>query len=119
MYLFLLDNGHSHSIDLNTEWAGDHTHEYIDVHLLKSQFQSNMHLTNLGIKPSNVGPNCGWDTMGKTQFCRKTFSIDKHQHLVKGITSNSHASLAYTGGNQPFDNRPVYGIVQFIIYIQN
>ena len=49
MYLFLLDNGHSHSIDLNTEWAGDHTHEYIDVHLLKSQFQSNMHLTTSGL----------------------------------------------------------------------
>jgi hypothetical protein len=42
-----------------------------------------------------------------------------HVHHFMGDSALSKANLAYTGGNQPFDNRQLYVIIQYIIYIQN
>jgi hypothetical protein len=50
---------------------------------------------------------------------RVTLNGGSHVHDFMGDSVQSKANLAYTGGNQPFDNRPLYGIVQYIIYIQN
>ena len=98
-----------------TEYSGDHAHHYKDVFYSEHVW---FHGDYVAV-PGNVGSKgSDLDNVGY-QMDRNTFYAGNHQHLVKGLTSNSHASLAYTGGNQPFDNRPVYGIVQFIIYIQN
>ena len=42
-----------------------------------------------------------------------------HIHNVEGNSTRGNAILTGTGGNQSFDNRPLYAVVQYIIYIQN
>ena len=42
-----------------------------------------------------------------------------HKHNVEGNSNIAKSILTGTGGNQPFDNRPLYIVVQFIIYIRN
>jgi hypothetical protein len=101
---------------LYTEYSGDHAHHYKDIfHSEKPWNRISDYVAtplNTGSKGSD-GDNVGY------QMDRNTFYAGNHQHLVKGLTSNSHANLSYTGGNQPFDNRPAFTVVQYIIYIQN
>jgi hypothetical protein len=66
----------------------------------------------LGSKGSDTG-NVGY------QMDRGTFISGNHNHLLNGPTWNGFASLTHAGGNQPFDNRSAFTIVQYIIYIQN
>ena len=98
-----------------TEYSGDHAHNYKDIWFSENYWTSNDFVTVPGNSGSKGNDN---DNVGN-QMDRTTYSAGNHQHLVKGLTSNSHASLAYTGGNQPFDNRQAYTVVQYIIYIKN
>ncbi len=43
----------------------------------------------------------------------------ENAYNVEGNTIEGNAILTGTGGNQSFDNRPLYTVVQYIIYIQN
>jgi microcystin-dependent protein len=103
---------------LYTGISGNHAHHYKDV--FYSEHANRWNTGDHVATPMNVGSKGGVDTDNVGyQMDRNTFNAGNHQHLVKGLTSNSHASLAYTGGNQPFDNRPAFTVVQYIIYIQN
>ncbi len=70
--------------------------------------------------PSNIGANNndGFAKVGY-QMSRKTFDGGIHDHRIEGNSNNSNAILTGTGGNQAFDNRSLYTVVQYIIYIQN
>ena len=59
-----------------------------------------------------------WNNVGH-QFIRSSFNAGNHNHLLNGPTLNNNANIAHTGGNQPFDIRNAYTVVQYIIYIQN
>ncbi len=48
---------------------------------------------------------------------RTTYSGGNHNHYVNGGSNESKAVLTSTGGDEPFDNRQAYTVVQFIIYI--
>jgi microcystin-dependent protein len=50
---------------------------------------------------------------------RQTFEAGNHKHNLAGSSHNSNAILNGTGGNQPFDIRQPFTVVQYIIYIQN
>ena len=50
---------------------------------------------------------------------KETLAAGNHNHEVAGDSNSAKALLTSTGGNQPFDNRPLYTVVQYIIYIQN
>ena len=69
--------------------------------------------------PTNSGIGSDDNDNVGHQFTRTTFSAGGHNHLVDGDTSNNQAQLTYTGRNKPFDNRPAFTVVQYIIYIQN
>ena len=71
----------------------------------------------MGATSSGIGGGDN-DNVGH-QFTRTTFNAGGHNHLVDGDTSNNQAQLNYTGGNQPFDVRQYFTVVQYIIYIQN
>ncbi len=43
----------------------------------------------------------------------------ENAYNVEGNTIEGNAILTGTGENQSFDNRPLYTVVQYIIYIQN
>jgi len=49
----------------------------------------------------------------------RLFLDDNHNHHLAGSSHSSNAILTSTGGNQAFDNRQSFTIVQYIIYIQN
>jgi hypothetical protein len=50
---------------------------------------------------------------------KDTLAAGNHNNKVEGDSNNAKALLTGSGGNQPFDNRPLFTVVQYIIYIQN
>ena len=107
----------SYNIDLGTEGAGDHNHLYKDIYHSEVHYHGNGDYVAV---PGNLGSG-GYpdnDNVGH-QMDRYTFVSGGHGHLLRGPTWHSSANLAYTGGNQPFDNRPLYAVIQYIIYIEN
>jgi hypothetical protein len=112
---FLKDNGHNHNIDLNTEAAGVHNHGYKDIF-----YSQSVHYLDYVPVPGNLGSGAqpDRDNFGH-QIDRGTNNAGDHNHLLRGPTWHNSASLTYTGGNQPFDNRPLYAVIQYIIYIEN
>jgi hypothetical protein len=70
--------------------------------------------------PNRWGSRGGsdYDNRGH-QFSRDTYSGGWHAHNLNGLTGSGNAQLSHTGGNQPFDIRPLYTVVQYIIYIKN
>ena len=96
--------------------AGDHSHVYKDIYFSEFQTRSN----DYAILPNGLGSANGpdYDNVGH-QFSRNTFDSGNHNHWINGRSQDSNAVLSSTGGNQPFDNRPPYTIVQYIIYIEN
>jgi len=109
---------------LGTEGAGQHQHAYKDVfHSVDDRWWNvdNTLITNDFINtPNNLGSN-GWPDHNNVghQIDRITFNSGYHNHNLKGASGHSSANIAYTGGNQPFDNRPFFTVVQYIIYIQH
>jgi hypothetical protein len=100
---------------LKTANDGAHTHDYKDIYF--SEFKS---LTNDWTNvPNNRGADGGdQDNVGH-QITRTTFSGGYHNHYLNGNTLLGSATLTGTGGNQLFDVRPFFTVVQFIIYIKN
>ena len=111
-----LDSGHSHYVQLSTSHNGDHSHVYKDIFYSEAPWGSNNDYTNV---PGNLGTNFepDFDNFGH-QFSRDTFNAGNHNHDIAGNSFTNNAILSSVGGNQPFDNRPSYAIVQFIIYIE-
>ena len=56
--------------------------------------------------------NMGW------QMEREIEVSGNHSHNLQGNSSVSHALLSGTGANKPHENRPLYTVVQYIIYIK-
>ena len=112
---YIIDTGHNHHAQFHTSWAGDHAHNYKDIWHSESSWASNDYVS----APNNFGSGRFDHDNVCHQFTRTTFSAGGHNHLVDGDTSNNQAQLTYTGRNKPFDNRPAYTVVQYIIYIQN
>jgi len=104
---------------LGTEGAGDHQHAYKDVFYSEVNKFPNFNLDTVGV-PYSLGTSSGTDrdNVG-IQMDRHTFNSGWHGHNLKGASGHSSANIAYAGGNQPFDNRPFFTVVQYIIYIQN
>ena len=73
----------------------------------------NDYTSNIGAINDDNLPKIGY------QMSRKTFESGSHDHRIEGNSNNANAILTRTGGNQPFDNRSLYTVVQYIIYIQN
>jgi len=100
---------------LNTANDGVHTHDYEDIFISEYNDLTN-DWTNV---PNNFGIKDGdKDNVGH-QITRTTFSGGYHNHYLNGNTALGSASLTGTGGNQLFDVRPFFTVVQFIIYIKN
>ena len=114
---FLKDSGHNHNIDLNTLDSGEHNHGYKDIYYSQSYNHGN---GDFQAVPGNLGSGAppDRDNVGH-QMDRGTYNGGNHNHLVRGPTWHNSANLAYTGGNQSFDNRPLFAVVQYIIYIEN
>jgi len=112
-----LDSGHSHYIQLSTSNNGNHFHEYKDIYY--SEWTSSDISNDYTAVPRNVGNNHqpDYDNVGH-QISRNTFNGGDHNHNIAGNSQINKAILSNVGGNQPFDNRPLYAIVQFIIYIK-
>ena len=111
------DKGHSHSINLNTNNAGSHFHEYKDIyfsewvnHLISKDYE------NVPNSQGHAGPvddgNVGW------QFSRNTVQSGAHEHNVNGQTSASNINLNESGGDLDHENLPPYYVVAYIIYLQ-
>jgi hypothetical protein len=108
-YSNFVDNGHSHSLDLITSSSGDHTHNYIPGFY----FSEGRGYDQI------IGKGAGWDS-GK-KWIGGGGSIGNsgiHNHTLTGNSNSGKSNLTGTGGNQPFDNRPLYAVVQFIMYIR-
>ena len=101
---------------MQTSMSGDHLHEYKDIYFSQSNCNA-FENTNV---PNNfgVGHGCDFDNLG-CQWSRQTFGAGNHNHNYAGSSHGSNAILTSTGGSQPFDNRPIYTVVQYIIYIHN
>jgi len=101
---------------LYTGYSGDHAHGYKDV--FHSETQRGSPGDHVSV-PRNIGSaGSDGDNVGY-QMDRGTFISGNHNHLLNGPTWNGFASLTHAGGNQPFDNRSAFTVVQYIIYIQN
>lgn len=98
-----LDIGHKHSISLTTNNAGDHNHRYYDNDKIGSQS-----ITGMGRSFWYQGYNT-----------RETSKSGNHNHNLQGDSNLSRASLTASGGNQAHENRPLFTVVQYIIYIKN
>jgi microcystin-dependent protein len=48
-----------------------------------------------------------------------SYDFDNAGHQLTRTSFVGNAQITGTGGNQPFDNRQPYLVVQYIIYIQN
>ena len=118
-YLYLtfnyyLDKGHTHQINLDTNFSGDHTHDYMDVF-----FSDNPGFTADYVPvPHNIGlaADHNYNNVGH-QFRRKTLNSGNHIHNIAGNSQISKANLMSAGGNELIDIRPLYTVVQYIIYI--
>jgi hypothetical protein len=60
---------------------------------------------------STDNDNVGWDKRRETKFG------GDHSHKLKGKTSREFVQLSSVGDSQPFENRPPYYAVAFIIYL--
>jgi microcystin-dependent protein len=96
------DSGHNHYLNINTNDAGNHAHNYWDTFWTEGGGWFGFYKKgNLVLSSSNL---------------RTSFAAGSHTHDINGHTHGSHAILSETGGNQEFDNRPSYYVVGYIIY---
>lgn len=116
-----LDNGHKHNIRLITSRDGNHTHQYSDIfHTGYESFSGYGSYRQIRIPNNNIGSwydkigsyNVGWE------IDKHTSTQGNHTHNLQGYSEASNASITGTGGNQAHENRPLYTVVQFIIYIE-
>ncbi len=118
IFHFILDNGHSHRVNLETSFSGDHAHVYKDIWFSEHTVRLGgwTDYTNL---PYAVGSSDrpDYDNVG-FQFSRNTFNSGNHNHKFDGNSQTSKSILSSTGGNQSLDIRQPFTIVQYIIYIQ-
>jgi len=115
-FIYYLDQGHSHIIDINTAGAGDHAHGYKDV--FHSETQRGSPGDHVSV-PRNIGSaGSDSDNVGY-QMDRGTYNAGNHYHHIHASTGHTVATLSLAGGNQPFDSRSAYTVVRYIIYIQN
>jgi len=98
LFYFKLDNGHSHRVNLETSFSGDHAHEYKDVWFSEhtSRLGGWTDYTNL---PHPVGSSerPDHDNVG-FQFSRNTFNSGNHNHKFDGNSHSSNSILSGTGG---------------------
>ncbi len=93
----------SHSHSASSATAGAHTHKIPD---------------NLTSSMKNKGDENGSPNWGADYSTDWTLSAGSHSHSISIGSSGNHAhtgSTANTGGNQPFDNRPAYYKLAFIM----
>lgn len=106
---YFVDNGHSHSIDLETSMSGDHTHKFIP-----GFYFSEGRGYDTVVEGTRLSTGKNWAAAGG-----RIENAGIHNHKLTGNSNSGKSILTGCGGNQPFDNRPLYGVVQFIIYIKN
>ena len=53
------------------------------------------------------------------QMKRNVQGSGEHSHNLHGDSQVSRASLTNNGGNQAHENRPLYSVIQYIIYISD
>jgi hypothetical protein len=110
------DTGHNHSAKFVTNSAGHHSHSYWDV--FYSEYSGRCKTCHYTSVPDNVGAVGGtdYDNVG-FQIYRQTDGVGAHQHSIEGITDSAMSYLTHVGNNQPFDNRPSFHVVAYIIYL--
>jgi microcystin-dependent protein len=90
---------HTHTVDpppTNTNSAGEHTHSV---------------MVGYDSEDGSTGNRNFMDISSGSQVWRTTTSAGAHQHTVDIPQFNSGS----TGGGQPFDNRPLYYALAFIM----
>jgi hypothetical protein len=119
IFYFILDNGHSHRVNLETSFSGDHAHVYKDIWFSEHTVRLGGWTDYTGL-PYAVGSSDrpDYDNVGY-QFSRNTFNSGNHNHKFDGNSHTSNSILTGTGGDQSLDMRQPFTIVQYIIYIQN
>ena len=97
------DKGHSHSLKLNTESSGSHTHQYTDSYpYAVSNYYSISYTQNKYEDKTTT---------------RTTESSGAHVHNVNGVSNSSCSDLNETGGDAEHENRPPFYVIQYIIYM--
>jgi hypothetical protein len=115
MNSFSKDTGHQHWVDLQSSWSGNHQHEYKDI------WHSDVHCKGPECfeVPERYGSSMSHHNCMGSQLSRYSADSGNHIHSLAGHVKGGSAQISYTGGNQHFDNRPLFTSVQFIIYISN
>lgn len=111
------NEAHSHLIYMKTEESGSHTHNYKDI--FYSENPKWLNSADYVDVPSGFGSS-------KTDYDNKGFQINRvtdasgyHSHLIWGYSHESKINIQKTGGNNPFENRPPYYVVQYIMFLPN
>ncbi len=115
------DPGHTHRVQLETTHNGVHSHHYKDVFYSEIQEQGQKYGFHDFVQvPGNIGKTGTTDRDNSGfQFDRNTFNSGSHSHHIAGDAFINYVQLSSVGGNEPFDNRQLYTVVQYIIYIEN
>ena len=110
------DTGHYHSAKFLTNSTGYHSHDYWDV--FHSEYPGACKSCHYTDTPYKVGGDGGTDRDNVGfQIYRQTNGDGVHQHSIEGITDSATAYLTHIGNDQPFDNRPSFYVVAYIIYL--
>jgi len=101
---------------LKSNSNGGHFHEYKDIFFSVDCTSPLFECVDV---PYNMGATSVDNNNRGHQFTRTTVNSGGHDHDLIGTSLQSNANLVKTGGDQPFDNRSSFTVVQYIIYIQN
>lgn len=104
---------HDHTVSLTTSNDGNHNHAFSDVVEKVSSTISNSNTVNIeaGYDTNYILAQGGIPVKGKWYMRNSvTGSSGVHNHYVNGKTDSN-------GTGSPFDNRPPYFVVTFIVYL--